>query len=84
MPALDVVPDALVSAAAAVRCFALAVAPVSVRTDGLGGALQEFADGWAYALRVLTTDADTTAHARREAAQRYADLESLLVPRALQ
>lgn len=83
MTTLDVVPPALVSAAAAVRCFCFDVDPVVVRSGTLGDALASFSARWSGALMALVDDAEATASALREAAMHYAEVESLLVPRAL-
>jgi hypothetical protein len=80
---LDVVPPALVSAAAAVRCFSLELDPVVVRSGTLGDALTEFSARWSHALAGLADDAEATALSLREAATHYAGVDSLLVPRAL-
>ena len=82
MAALQVLPSALVSAAAAVRCFSLDVEPVTLG----GGALLETLTGkfearWSRALQELSDDASAAASSLQEAATGYADLERLLVPR---
>ena len=81
MTVLDVVPPALVSAAAAVRCFALELDPVVTRSDALEGAVAHFSARWSSALAVLADDAESTAVSLREAAEEYARLDALLVPR---
>lgn len=83
MTRLDVVPTALVSAAAALRCFCFDVNPVVVRSGTLGDAVAHFSARWSGALTTLVDDAEVTASALREAATRYAEVESMLVPRAL-
>jgi hypothetical protein len=80
---LDVVPPALVSAAAAVRCFSFEVDPVVVRSGTLADALADFSARWSQALGALADDAEATASSLRAAAVHYADVESMLVPRAL-
>lgn len=83
MTTLDVVPPALVSAAAAVRCFCFELDPVVVRSSTLGDALASFSARWSHALDGLADDAEATASALREAAGHYAEVDALLVPRAL-
>lgn len=81
MPVLDVVPPALAGASAAVRCFALDLDPVVVRSDALQGTVAGFSARWSSALAVLAEDATATASSLREAAEQYASLDALLVPR---
>lgn len=83
MTTLDVLPSALVSAAAAVRCFSAELDPVTLRSDLLTEAVAAFSSRWTTALGALATDADTTAGALRDAANGYAELDALLVPRVL-
>lgn len=83
MTTIDVLPSALVSAAAAVRCFSAELDPVTVRSDLLTEAVATFSSRWTTALGELASDADTTAGALRDAATGYADLDALLVPRVL-
>lgn len=82
MAELEVVPAALVSAAAAVRCFSVDLEPVVLGGDALSSALTaEFESRWGQALRALAAEADSADVALREAAAHYAQLERLLVPR---
>lgn len=83
MPTIDVLPSALVSAAAAVRCFSAELDPVVLRSDALGEAVAVFSSCWSQALDALTEDAAATSTALRDAAIGYAELDELLVPRAL-
>lgn len=83
MTTIDVLPSALVSAAAAVRCFSAELDPVTLRSDLLTEAVATFSSSWTAALASLTADADATASALRDAAIGYADLDALLVPRVL-
>ena len=83
MATIDVLPSALVSSAAAVRCFSADLDPVSLRSDLLTEAVAVFSSRWAHALETLSADADATATALRDAASGYADLDALLVPRVL-
>lgn len=80
MATLDVVPPALVSAAAAVRCFAADMEPVALGDEPL---TDVFGARWGSALRGLATDADDTALSLRDAATGYLRVDSLLVPAAL-
>ena len=82
VPTIDVLPPALVSAAAAVRCFAWDVEPTVVRS-GLLEALSAFSARWSEALLALSDDARACDAALREAAARYAEVDRLLVPSAL-
>lgn len=81
MPALEVVPAALVSAAAAVRCFALDLDPVIARSGSLEGAVADFSAHWSQAMAGLAADADVLSLVLREAAAEYARLDATLVPR---
>lgn len=93
MATIDVLPSALVSAAAAVRCFSAELDPVvlrsdvlrsdALRSDVLSEAVAVFSSRWSQALDALTADADAAAAALRDAAIGYAELDSLLVPRSL-
>lgn len=83
MTTIDVLPSALVSAAAAVRCFSADLDPVVLQSDLLSEAVAEFSARWCPAVESLAADADTTATALRDAAVRYAELDALLVPRVL-
>lgn len=83
MATIDVLPSALVSAAAAVRCFSADLDPVSLRSDLLTESVAAFSSSWSQALGALTADADATAEALRDAAIGYAELDALLVPRVL-
>lgn len=81
MTAFEVVPPALGSAAAAVRCFALDLHPVALRSSTLGDALADFTASWSSALTVLADDADAAARSLRHAAGEYERQDALLVPR---
>lgn len=81
MTRLEVEPAALVTAAAAVRCFSRDLFGVTFGGWPLGALTDEFCSRWASALEALSADADDSATALREAAADYADLERLLVPR---
>ena len=82
MAALQVLPSALVSAAAAVRCFSLDVVPAALGGGPLLETLTgEFEDRWSRALHDLSDDASSVASSLHDAAVRYVDLERLLVPR---
>lgn len=82
MPALEVVPPSLVSAAAAVRCFSLELEPVVLGSGSLLGTIGGGFDArWGQTLRALSADADTTALALRDAAADYVRLDRDLVPR---
>jgi hypothetical protein len=83
MTTIDVAPAALISAAAAVRCFSADLDPVVLRSDLLSEAVTVFSSRWRQAVESLAADADTTATALRDAAIRYAELDALLVPRVL-
>lgn len=82
VPTIDVLPPALVSAAAAVRCFAVDLEPVFVRSELLS-ALSQFSSRWSEALSMLSDDAETSAASLREAAIHYTEVDRLLVPPAL-
>ena len=83
MATIDVLPSALVSAAAAVRCFSAELDPVALRSAVLTEAVDEFSSRWSQVLEALDADADATARALRDAAIGYAELDALLVPQAL-
>ena len=83
MTTIDVLPSALASAAAAVRCFSAELDPVTRRSDLLTEAVAAFCSRWTTALGALAADADTTAEALRDAATGYAEVDALLVPRVL-
>ena len=83
MTTIDVLPSALVSAAAAVRCFSAELPPVTLRSELLAEAVASFSWRWSQALGALAADADITATALRQAAVGYAELDALLVPRVL-
>lgn len=83
MATLDVLPSALVSAAAAVRCFSAEIDPIALRSDVLADAVAAFSARWTTALASLIADADATAAALRDAATGYAEVDALLVPRVL-
>ena len=81
---LDVLPTALSAAAAEVRACAGNVAvvrPVPVGAVELDAALQRFVARWAP--HDLREDLRSAADRLADAAQEYADVEALLVPRAL-
>lgn len=83
MATIDVLPSALVSAAAAVRCFSVELEPITLRTDLLAESVAAFSSRWTTALASLSAEADATAVALRNAATGYAELDALLVPRVL-
>lgn len=84
---LDVLPLALVSAAAAVRSFArevlVPVPPTALEDPVLAAAVEDFASRWSTASADLARSAETAALALQDSAQEYVSVESLLVPRAL-
>lgn len=83
MPTIDVLPSALISAAAAARCFAYDVDPVVVQSEALADAAAVFGDRWSQALNALVDDAGSVAASLRNAAEEYVELDELLVPRTL-
>ena len=82
VPTIDVLPPALMSAAAAVRCFAVDLEPVVLRSEVLD-ALAVFSARWSEALAALADDASASAEALRDAARHYVEVDHLLVPQAL-
>ena len=81
MTTIDVLPPALVSAAAAVRCFSAELHPVALRAGVMSEAITDFSVRWSRALDALGTDADAAAWALRDAAIGYAEVDAALVPR---
>lgn len=83
MAELDVVPPALVTAAAAVRAFGRELSPAGVTAGGLEEALATFTSRWSTALDAVADEADDIAQALQDAAADYLRLDRLLVPAAL-
>jgi hypothetical protein len=87
MSGFEVLPTALAEAAQAVRSFAHEVRrdlPLSAVEDPvLAAAWQDYASRWGAAAEDLAKDAVSCGRSLVADAQQYADVEAVLVPRAL-